>query len=127
MEYSSEVRRRFPAPARAGEIPSDAGKVVTGAAEDQSLRFWVRFQVELTGARIDRVRFQAYGCPHSVAAADWVASELEGKSVDAMAGIDLTDVASRVGLPREKHGKLLRIEDAIAACHEQALAVKDGF
>lgn len=126
MEYSSEVRRRFPAPARAGAIPSDAGNVVSGAAEDHSLRFWVRFQVELTGARIDRVRFQVYGCPHSTAAADWVAADLEGKPVDAMTQIDLKDIASRFDLPREKHGKLLRIEDALGACYRQAIAGKDS-
>jgi NifU-like protein involved in Fe-S cluster formation len=125
MEYSSEVRRRFPAPARAGSIPPDAGTTVTAAAEDQSLRFWVRFQVELEGPRIGRVRFRAFGCPHGLAAADLVAAELEGKPVDAMTAIDLEDLASRIGLPREKHGKLLRIEDALAECHRQAVARKD--
>ena len=126
MEYSSEVRRRFPAPARAGAIPPDAGDTVAGSAEDQSLRFWVRFQVELEGPRIGRVRFHAYGCPHSVAAADLVAAELEGQAVDAMKAIDLEDLASRIGLPREKHGKLLRIEDALGDCYRQAVARNDG-
>ena len=126
MEYSSEVRRRFSAPARAGALPPTAGNVVSGAAEDPSLRFWVRFQVELTGTRIDRVRFAAYGCPHSLAAADRVASELEGKPVDAMTSIDLDDLAARLGLPRQKHGILLRIEDALGTCRRQAKAVKDG-
>jgi NifU-like protein involved in Fe-S cluster formation len=124
MEYGSEVRRRFSAPARAGALPPTARNVVTGVAEDQSLRFWVRFQVELTGTRIDRVRFTAYGCPHSLAAADWLAFELEGKPVDAMTRIDLDDLAARLGLPREKQGTLLRIEDALGACHRQAVAGK---
>lgn len=126
MEYSSEVRRRFPAPARAGAIHSQAGSTVAGAAEDQSLRFWVRFQVELTGARIGRVRFQAYGCPHSLAAADLLAAELEGKPIEAMTRIDLEDLAARIGLPREKQGKLLRIEDALRACYRKAASGKDG-
>jgi NifU-like protein involved in Fe-S cluster formation len=126
MEYSSEVRRRFSAPARAGALPPKAGNVVTGAAEDPSLRFWVRFQVELAGTGIGRVRFAAYGCPHSLATADWVASELEGKPADALTRIDFDDLAARFGLPREKHGILLRIEDALGACHRQAVAGKDG-
>jgi NifU-like protein involved in Fe-S cluster formation len=126
MEYGSEVRQRFPAPARAGVIPPGVGTIVAGAAEDQSLRFWVRFQVELAGGTIGRVRFQAYGCPHGLAAADLVASELEGKPVDAMMQVDLENLAARIELPREKHGKLLRIEDALAACHRQAVARNDG-
>lgn len=124
MEYSSEVRRRFSAPARAGALPPDAGEVVTGSAEDQSLGLWVRFQVELAGGMIGRVRFQAYGCPHSLAAADLVAGDLEGKPIDAMTKIDCEQLAARIGLPREKHGKLLRIEDALTACHRQAVAGK---
>lgn len=117
MDYSSEVRRRFSAPARAGDAPQDAGEVVEGAAEDRSLSVWVRFQVQLQGARIEHVRYRAFGCPHTLAAADRIAADLEGESMDALKRIDLQALARQVGLPREKHGKLLRIEDALAACH----------
>lgn len=122
MDYSSEVRRRFQAPARAGAISSDAGRVCEGAQEDRSLKLWVRYQVQLEGETIQRVRFQAYGCPWSLAAADLVACELEGKPVDALIEVDLDDLAGRLGLPRERHGVLLRIEDALAACHRQAVS-----
>ena len=121
MDYSSEVRRRFLAPARAGAIPPDAADVVEGTAEDRSLNFWIRFQVQVRGRTIERVRYQAYGCPHSLAAADLVACELEGSPVDALTNIDIENLARQIELPREKLGKLLRIEDALAACHTQAL------
>lgn len=120
MDYSSEVRRRFSAPARAGEISLDAGDVVEGAAEDRSLSVWVRFQVQLQGAMIERVRYRAYGCPHTLAAADCIAGALEGQSMDALINVDLQAVARQIELPREKHGKLLRIEDALADCYRQA-------
>lgn len=121
MDYSSEVRRRFLAPARAGAIPARAPGVLEGAAEDRSLGMWVRFQVQIQGATIERVRFQAYGCPHTVAAADSVASELEGKPVHALASLNLEEIARRLRLPREKFGKLLRIEDALTACHARVV------
>jgi len=117
MDYSSDVRRRFLAPARAGTIPPDASNVVAGAREDRSLALWVRFQVQVNGRTIERVRFQAFGCPHAIAAADRVAADLEGQSVDALKGVDFEELARRTGLPREKFGKLLCIEDALAACH----------
>jgi len=120
MDYSSEVRRRCSAPARAGEISLDAGDVVEGAAEDRSLSVWVRFQVQLQGETIESVRYRAFGCPHTLAAADFIAGDLEGKSVDALISIDLTAVAQQIELPREKYGKLLRIEDALALCYRQA-------
>jgi NifU-like protein involved in Fe-S cluster formation len=119
MDYSSEVRRRFLAPARAGDISQDAGDVVEGAAEDRSLNVWFRFQAQLQDRRIARVRFRAYGCPHAVAAADAVAEMLEGEPVDAMSDLDLDAIAARLAVPREKFGKLLRIEDALAECKAQ--------
>lgn len=121
MDYSSEVRRRFAAPARASELSPDAGDVIEGAAEDRSLNVWVRFQVQPEGATIERVRFGAFGCPHTVAAADLIAEELEGRSMAALASVDLDAIARRIDLPREKLGKLLRIEDALSACHRQAV------
>jgi nitrogen fixation NifU-like protein len=126
MDYSSEVRRRFSAPARAGEIDPGSGEVVAGAAGDPSLSVWVRFQVQLAGATIAAVRFRAFGCPHTLAAADRIAGELEGQSVDALTAIDLQALARQIDLPREKHGKLLRIEDALAACYEQAGGARRG-
>ncbi|MGW8370097.1 MAG: iron-sulfur cluster assembly scaffold protein, partial [Gammaproteobacteria bacterium] len=65
------------------------------------------------------VRFRAYGCPHALAAADAVAESLEGRSVDAMADLDWDALAARLDLPREKFGKLLRIEDALTECKAQ--------
>jgi NifU-like protein involved in Fe-S cluster formation len=126
MDYSTEVRRRFFALASAGAITPDAGDVVEGAAEDRSLGFWVRFQARLRGAEIESACFQAYGCPHSLAAADLVASELGGRPVEALADLDVDDVARRLEVPREKFGKLLRIEDALAACYRMAVSKERG-
>ena len=126
MDYCPEVRRRFSAPASAGVMPPDAGHVFEGAAEDRSLGFWVRFQVRLRGSGIEAVSFQAYGCPHSLAAADLVAEELAGRPVDALVRIDVDDIATRLEVPREKLGKLLRIEDALAACHRMAASKERG-
>lgn len=92
-----------------------------GAAEDRSLNFWVRFQVQLVGTTIERVRFQAVGCPHGIAAADRIARDLEGKPVAALARLDLEQLERALEVPREKFGKLLRIEDALALCHQQAI------
>ena len=116
MEYSPEVRRRFQAPARAGAIAAGVDGVVEGAAEDRSLGFWIRFQVRSDRGAIEEVRFQAFGCPHSIAAADLIAAELEGSPVDSLSKIDVEQTAVELDLPRAKYGKLLRIEDALAAC-----------
>jgi NifU-like protein involved in Fe-S cluster formation len=123
MDYSTEVRQRFAAPTRVGEISgesTDTVESVEGSAEDPSLAVWVRFQIQIRSGTIRQARFRAFGCPHMLAAADRVAAELEGRPVDALKAIDWQLLAQELELPREKFGKLLRIEDALAACHAQA-------
>jgi NifU-like protein involved in Fe-S cluster formation len=72
------------------------------------------------------VRFRAFGCPHTLAAADWVAALLEGSSVEALITVDWSALAGLLALPREKFGKLLRIEDALADCYAQAKQLQEG-
>jgi NifU-like protein involved in Fe-S cluster formation len=116
MDYSSEVRERFAAPVRAGDILLDTADAFEGVAEDRSLSVWVRFQIQIRGTRIDRVRFRAFGCPHTLAAADRIAGILEGQPVTAIASLNLRALADELAVPREKFGKLLRLEDALMAC-----------
>ena len=123
MDYSTEVRQRFDAPSRAQEISQDVGDVVEGTAEDRSLSVWVRFQVRIEAGTIRQIRYRVFGGPHAVAAAESIAEALEGKPVDALLGIDAEAIALRLDVPREKFGVLLRMEDALAACHRQASEV----
>jgi NifU-like protein involved in Fe-S cluster formation len=51
-----------------------------------------------------------------VAAASAVADWLEGRSVAAARKLDVKEVCAELEVPIEKLGKLLRIEDAVAAC-----------
>jgi NifU-like protein involved in Fe-S cluster formation len=116
MDYSSEVLRRFRSPQRAGELVDGTAGVVRGEAEDRSLNVWVRFHVQVLGGRIEAVRFQVFGCPHTIAAAAAVAEWLEGRDVGALAAWDVHAAARALEVPTEKVGKLLRIEDALLAC-----------
>lgn len=116
MEYCPEVKRRLHSPGRVATVGTPAAPVVTGEAEDRTLNVWVRYQVQMNGDVIDSVRFEAYGCPHFVAAADWHAEQLEGRPSAALAEPDTAGVREALDVPTEKLGKLLVIEDALAAC-----------
>ena len=120
MDYSPEVLRRFGSPDGIGDFMAGRGGLVAGEAEDRSLNVWVRFQVQVTEARISAVRYQVYGCPHTVAAASWVAQWLDGRPVEALRQVDVHAVARALNVPLEKMGKLLRIEDALTACARRA-------
>ena len=69
MEYSSAVERHFAAPKNARELPGGSPGLVAGEAEDRTLHVWVRFQLKIVDGVVAAAGFQAYGCPHTVAAA----------------------------------------------------------
>lgn len=121
MEYSAELRQRFMALERARDNSRGAGLLLVGAAEDRSLAVWVRFEVQVQNRQIGWVRYRAFGCPHTLAAAEQLAESLEGQPLDALLTVDWQALARAIGMPREKFGKLLRFEDALRACHTEAM------
>jgi NifU-like protein involved in Fe-S cluster formation len=116
MEYSPAVVRRFDAPKRARELPPGTSGLVSGEAEDRTLHVWIRFQMQLGDGVVRDSAFQVFGCPHTVAAASAVADWLAGRPVEAARTLDVRAVCAELDVPVEKLGKLLRIEDAVAAC-----------
>ena len=120
MEYNSAVQRHFAAPRLARELPRGEPGLVAGEAEDRALHVWVRFELEVVDGVIAAAGFQAFGCPHTIAAASVVAEWLEGRSVEAARRLDVKAVCAELEVPVEKLGKLLRIEDAVAACWRAA-------
>jgi len=119
MEYSPEVRRRLERPGRRGVL-ADVGDGRVGAvAEDRSLNVWICVQVKAVGESIASVRYEAYGCPHLLASADWLAEHLEGRPVAALSEPVAREVAAALDVPTEKLGKLLVIENALVTCAER--------
>jgi NifU-like protein involved in Fe-S cluster formation len=116
MEYNAAVGRRFAAPPRARELPAGLKGLVAGEAEDRTLHVWVRFELQVVGGEVAAVALQAFGCPHTLAAASVVADWLEGRPVEEARGLDAKALCAELEVPVEKLGKLLRIEDAVAAC-----------
>lgn len=117
MEYSSEVLRRFDsvraASARGRELP---GSPVAGEASDRTLHVWVRFAVTADAGIIAAVQFHVFGCPHTIAAASWVADWLLGQPVEFLGRLDVGALRAGLDVPVDKLGKLLRIEDALTSC-----------
>jgi len=116
MDYSLEVQQRFHSPEGSGEFVDGMPETVTGQAEDRTLNVWVCVQVCFAGAVVRSVRYQVFGCPHMVAAAEWVAEEFQGQTREALRELDMHELRKILGAPLEKLGKLLVLEDALRAC-----------
>ena len=113
MEYSTAVRQRFGCPQA---VAAAATPAVSAEAEDRSLNVWVRVAVTARDGSLDQVVYNAFGCPHMIAACEQVTEWLSGRDIEDLRRVDFDSVARDLQIPREKFGKLLRVEDALIGC-----------
>ncbi len=111
LSPASETADRGSADALAG----DEGHVV-GEAGGPGQEVWVRFRLQVRDGSVQKASFRAYGCPHTLAVAGWVADRLAGRGrAELMPGTP-ADWAQQLAVPVEKLGRLLKIEDALREC-----------
>lgn len=120
LNYSTLVRDRFERPVNAGRL---LGDVIRGAAGEKSHGTRVEFDLRLRDGRVERARFRAYGCPHAIAAASWVAEQAEGRSLESDEWLDPLRLAEVLELPEYKLGVLLVVEDAFRDAASKACGV----
>jgi cysteine desulfurase len=89
---------------------------VTGEAGAPGQDAWIRFHLLVTDHIVRDARFEAYGCPHTLAAAAWLVSQLPGRNREDLVPGEPPDWARALSVPVEKLGRLLVVEDALQAC-----------
>ena len=105
------VRRLFSSLRHTGVL--DGPGVTYGEAGRELRGTRVRFALRRDGSRIVEARYQAYGCPHTLAVCEWLAERLE-----AVEGPEVgtpSHWASELNIPPAKLGRLLVVEDALRA------------
>jgi len=105
--YSARVRELFDAPVHAGCLDN----ALSTQIEDQGVR--LRLTAELTGGDIRALRFQAWGCPHVIAAAEMFCESYEGRAASDLLEFSASDLMQSLSVPVEKTGRILVIEDAV--------------
>jgi NifU-like protein involved in Fe-S cluster formation len=115
LRYSDRVLQLFRALPGAGVLDEGAAIAVAGEAAALDRGAWVRFEARGDGRRISECRFQAWGCPHTLAAAALAASRLNGAMIEEASAIGAAGLARELEAPAEKLGRLLVVEDAIHA------------
>jgi NifU-like protein involved in Fe-S cluster formation len=108
MRYSELTRRYFESTARVGALPG----AFRGAAGHREQGTWVQFDVRTDAAKVSDARFLAFGCPHTIAVAAWVAETSIGGPVRRDMGESVQALADRFAVPVEKLGRLFIVEDA---------------
>jgi len=116
LDYSAEVRRRFEGAPRHGRIFAAPSERRRGAAGNISHGVRVEFEARVRHGKVIECRFRAYGCPHIIAAASWVAEHAEGRRTAELEWVDPHALAGVLDAPAYKLGSLLVVEDAYRAC-----------
>ncbi|MFW2404733.1 MAG: iron-sulfur cluster assembly scaffold protein [Gammaproteobacteria bacterium] len=114
--YSPAVARHFSRPVNVGPLGGSGDNMFTGTAGRRDIGAHVRFEAEIEAGRILRVAFQAYGCPHTIAACSLATQGLEGAPAEALVGVDVDALRSALDVPVEKTGRLLIVQDALHDC-----------
>ena len=96
--------------------PWSEGPAVSGEAGAAGQDTWIRFHLLVADDVVKDARFQAYGCPHTLAVAAWMAKALPGRRREALQPGTPADWAADHSVPVEKLGRLLVVEDAVQAC-----------
>jgi NifU-like protein involved in Fe-S cluster formation len=63
---------------------------------------------------IGEMAFRVWGCPHLIAALELVCERLVEQSVASLENYELADITQELGIPAEKMGRILLLEDALA-------------
>jgi NifU-like protein involved in Fe-S cluster formation len=115
--YADRVIDHFERPRNTGRF-APASDVIVGEAgrAGQGVRF--RLSAKIADERISEMRFEAYGCPHCIAAGSWLSERLVGATRADLLDWNWREAADALEAPAEKRGRLLILEDAVRALAE---------
>ena len=115
--YPEPVWRLFNATPRAGAL--DGPGVLAGEAATPASRGRLRLQVKMERSRIGDARFQAYGCPTTIAVGAYVAGQVVGKEVAELARIDAKSIREALEIPEDRLHCALLGEDLVRSLLSQ--------
>jgi hypothetical protein len=125
MTYNELTRRCFENARNAGR--ASGPDWFRGEAGGRSQGTWVQFDVQVRVERVGvirDVRFLAFGCPHVIAVAQWLAERGMGLATQPRLPESVQQLRERFGVPVEKLGRLLVVEDAWLAALRGAIRAR---
>jgi len=114
-DYSESVRALFGRLTHAGVASGPSIELSRGGLH-------IELSAELSGCQLSVLRFRAFACPHLLAAAEAYCEEFEGRTVDDLRQYSTSQAIARLEIPLEKTGRILLLEDAIAALRDKLLS-----
>ena len=121
MTYPAPIRQLFrehrhggiPAGAAEDVYVGHAGSVAAGAEIRLAARLDEGTGEERAKTLLASLRFEAFGCPYLIAAAESLCRQYEGQPVSALADFEPAALIESLSLPVAKIGRILLLEDAL--------------
>lgn len=114
--YPEPVWRLFLETPRAGTLEAPD---LVAAATTPSSRARLSLQVKMSGTRIGDARFQAYGCPTTIAVGAHVAGQVVGREARELAAIDAKSIKEALEIPDDRTHCALLGEDLVRSLLSQ--------
>lgn len=124
--YNDTVRQLFAEPLHAGDLPAgeaDSASNPVARVSRSNAGCRVDLAAALRDETLQTMRFRVFGCPHLIAAAEAVCADFEGRTTDTLLEFSGSSLMERLGVPVEKTGRILLLEDAV---HSLASKLLDG-
>lgn len=122
FDYSPAVHALFADLRHAGVLPVSTALAVSQAgSHEQGARVFL--QAEISNGQVQAIRYQAYGCPHFLAACESLARWLETRGIRECRDWSRSRLERELELPAQKRAKLLVLEDALIGLLDRAGAV----
>lgn len=115
--YPEPIWRLFMQTPGAGTLAGPG--VLTGEAGTPASKSRLRLQVKMSQARIDEARFQAYGCPTTIAVGAWLAGQVVGRPMAELSGIDAKAIREALEIPEDRTHVALMGEDVLKSLLQQ--------
>jgi NifU-like N terminal domain len=128
MNYSKLTLEHFNRAGTAGVLTGDG--VARASAGSVAQGTWVQFDLRakrrsFASALILEARFLAFGCPHTIAVADWLASHAAGRTAEPSLPEPVVALQQLFGVPMEKLGRLFVVEDAWVGAVQALLNLRE--
>ena len=117
--YNDQVRALFQDPRHAADAATGKGRRHEARASESAAGAQVLLIGIVSEGAIAALRFRAFGCPHLIAAAEMTCERFEGEMVNRLRDFNVSDLMERLGVPVEKTGRILLLEDAVRALLSQ--------
>jgi NifU-like protein involved in Fe-S cluster formation len=93
-------------------------KALSAAVGSREQGFSIQLFVAVHDGQMRTVRYQAYGCPHFLAASESLARWLEGRAVSELSQWRWRDVEVELAVPASKRSRLLMLDEALSALNK---------